>query len=155
MTDSSEADRILHFGLGRRLPVVHQSETSECGLACLAMVGSYFGHDLDLPGLRKRFPIGARGMRLSDLMRVAERLGLASRPLRLEVEQIGQLQAPAILHWDLDHFVVLHSVRRGRAVLHDPARGRVVHSPSTSPGSRWNSRAPVIFSQKSPPVACA
>ena len=63
----------------RRLPLIRQSETAECGLACLAMVAGYHGYDVDLNTLRRKFPLSPRGVRLDELMRVAERLGFAAR----------------------------------------------------------------------------
>ena len=113
---------------GRRgLPMFHQAEVAECGLASLAMVAAYHGHDLDLNGLRQRYALSLKGATLADLMTMADGLGMACRPLRLEPEQLGQLALPCILHWDLNHFVVLKALRRDGVVIHDPALGvRVV-----------------------------
>ncbi|MFT3818582.1 MAG: peptidase domain-containing ABC transporter [Rubrivivax sp.] len=112
----------LRFG-GPGVPVVMQTEGAECGLACLAMVAGAHGLRTDLATLRRRFPISSRGLTLADVVRIADALHLQSRPLRAELEEIEQLQTPCILHWDLTHFVVLVSVRRGVATIHDPARG--------------------------------
>jgi ATP-binding cassette subfamily B protein RaxB len=101
-----------------------QSEASECGLACLAMVAAHHGLDLGMPELRRRFPMSLKGLRLSQLIDIAGRLGLHARALRLEMDGLSGLATPAILHWDLNHFVVLESVRRDRAVIVDPAFGR-------------------------------
>ncbi|TVP52224.1 MAG: peptidase domain-containing ABC transporter, partial [Halomonadaceae bacterium] len=57
-------------------------------------------------------------------MEIADRLNLASRPLKVELDQLQDLKTPAILHWDMNHFVVLASFRGGKAVIHDPAQGR-------------------------------
>lgn len=109
---------------GRRgLPMFHQAEVAECGLASLAMVAAYHGHDLDLNGLRQRYALSLKGATLADLMSMADGLGMACRPLRLEPEQLGQLALPCILHWDLNHFVVLKALRRDGVVIHDPALG--------------------------------
>ncbi|MGA0611321.1 peptidase domain-containing ABC transporter [Caldimonas sp. KR1-144] len=114
----------LRWGLGlARLPMILQTEAAECGLACLAMVASQHGHRIDLPTLRQRFSVSLKGMTLADLVRIAGELNLQSRPLRAELTHLEQLRAPCILHWDLNHFVVLREVRRGHAVIHDPARG--------------------------------
>lgn len=113
----------LHFGWGRRLPMIRQSEAAECGLACLAMIAGYHGHRVDLPSLRQRFSLSLKGVTLARLIEIAQSLGLSCRPLRLELDELSQLQTPCILHWDLDHFVVLREVRRGHAVIHDPAIG--------------------------------
>jgi len=108
----------------RRLPLIRQSETAECGLACLAMVAGYHGYDVDLNTLRRKFPLSPRGVRLDELMRLAERLGFAARALRLEPDDLPALNLPAVLHWNLNHFVVLKEVGRSHVIVHDPARGR-------------------------------
>lgn len=51
-------------------------------------------------------------------------LGLSSRGLRLELGDLNQLKLPCILHWGLDHFVVLKKVARKSVIIHDPARGK-------------------------------
>ncbi len=105
----------LDFGGGRRLPVLLQTEAAECGLASLGMVAAYHGHRIDLAGLRRRFTLSLKGATLAYLMQVAGRLHLAPRALRLGLEELGQLKTPCILHWDLNHFVVLKSASaRGR-----------------------------------------
>ena len=108
----------------RRLPDIRQSEAAECGLACLAMIASYHGQQIDLGSLRRRYPISLKGMTLAGVIEAAERIGLAGRPLRLEPVSLARLRLPAILHWDMSHFVVLKRIaRNGRAVIHDPALG--------------------------------
>jgi len=109
----------------RRLAPILQSEAAECGLASLAMVARHFGHRVDLAGLRRRFAGSLDGLNLRQLMAAASALDLAPRAVRLEVEELGQLALPAILHWDLNHFVVLEAVAAKHAVVLDPARGRV------------------------------
>ncbi len=109
-----------------RLPVVRAAEASECGLACMAMIARYLGHDVDLNGMRQRFPVSLAGTTLRALMDLAGQLGLASRAFRADLDALPRLRTPAILHWDLDHFVVLKTARRGRVVIHDPALGRRV-----------------------------
>lgn len=114
----------LRLGGGAsRVPVILQTEAAECGLACLAMVAGAFGLDTDLPTLRQRFSVSLKGVTLADLVRMADELQLNSRALRAELDELGQLQRPCILHWDLNHFVVLVALRRGEALIHDPARG--------------------------------
>lgn len=113
----------LNFSGRRRLPAIMASEAAECGLACLAMVARYWGHDVDLNGLRQRFALSLTGMSLRSLIGVADQFGFSSRALRLELDALPQLKLPAILHWDLNHFVVLRSVSARHAVIHDPAVG--------------------------------
>ncbi len=113
----------LNLGWGRRAPMILQTEASECGLASLAMVASYFGYEADLADLRRRYGLSLKGATLKELVRIADQLGFAPRPLRLDVEELPKLRLPCILHWDLSHFVVLVSIGRSGVVIHDPAMG--------------------------------
>lgn len=113
----------LNFSRRRRLPVIQGAEAAECGLACIAMVARYHGHDVDLNGLRQRFTLSMAGATLRSIMGFADSLGFAPRALRVELSALDKVRLPAILHWDLNHFVVLKSVGNGKAVIHDPALG--------------------------------
>lgn len=113
----------LDLGLGRRLPMVLQTEAAECGLACLTMIVRYHGNPVALSDLRRRLGMSLKGATLKDLVRIADALRLAARPLRLDLEGLGELTTPCILHWDLNHFVVLERVHRNGVVLHDPGVG--------------------------------
>ena len=114
----------LNLGLGgRRVPLILQTEAAECGLACLAMVAAQHGLRTDLPTLRKRFSLSLKGSTMADLVRMAGRMQLSPRPLRAEMEHLPQLALPCVLHWDLNHFVVLTELRGDWATIHDPARG--------------------------------
>ena len=113
----------LSMGLRRRLPVILQTEAAECGLACLAMVMGYHGVITDLATLRARHAISLKGMTLNTLTKMAGDEKLGFRAVRLELPDLTQLRLPAILHWDLNHFVVLKSVKSDGVVVHDPNIG--------------------------------
>jgi ATP-binding cassette subfamily B protein RaxB len=113
----------IFFGFGRQLPVVLQTEVTECGLACLAMVSRYHGHHIDLPSLRRRFPVSLRGTTLVGLIQIAGKLGFGTRPVKLGLESLRKLRVPCILHWDFSHFVVLKAFGNGKVIIHDPAVG--------------------------------
>ncbi|EPM8692466.1 colicin V export peptidase/ABC transporter CvaB, partial [Escherichia coli] len=81
------------------------------------------GKNIDLIYLRRKFNLSARGATLAGINGIAEQLGMATRALSLELDELRVLKTPCILHWDFSHFVVLVSVKRNRYVLHDPARG--------------------------------
>jgi hypothetical protein len=113
----------LQWGWRRRLPVILQTEAAECGLASLAMIARYHGHDVDLPSLRRKHSTSLKGANLARVMELAAQLGFETRPLRLELDELPELKTPCILHWDLNHFVVLKWAGQQGAVIHDPARG--------------------------------
>ena len=116
---------ILEFSGRRKTPLILQTEAAECGLACLGMIASYHGHRVDVASLRQKFSISLKGSTLNHLIRVADQLHLASRPVRVDLNELSKLSLPAVLHWDFNHFVVLTQVHRGVATIHDPAKGRL------------------------------
>jgi ATP-binding cassette subfamily B protein RaxB len=120
----------------RHLPLVRQAETTECGHACLAMIACWFGHEIDLVSLRLQQSTSGHGSSVHSLALLAEQFDLRGRALRLEPEHLRKVKLPAILHWDMNHFVVLKSVGRRGAVIHDPARG-VLHMPMKELGQHF------------------
>lgn len=106
-----------------RTPVILQSEAAECGLACMAMIASRYGHRVDLPAIRRRFSASLKGTTLAELIRLGAGLGLATRAVRLDLDGLGELRLPCILHWNHNHFVVLTKVGPRRVTVHDPAVG--------------------------------
>lgn len=106
------------------MKTILQSEAAECGLAALAMVATANGNALSLAEIRRRFPLSLKGAKLNQLIQIAQQLGMQTRALRLDMDDLHNLQTPCILHWDLNHFVVLSKVGRGKVTLHDPAIGK-------------------------------
>ncbi|WP_298622297.1 peptidase domain-containing ABC transporter [uncultured Zoogloea sp.] len=120
----TERLRNLRFSSFPKVREILQSEAAECGLACLAMCASANGYDVSLDALRRRFPVSLKGGNLKMLVDIAAAIDLAARPLQLEASEIGELQTPCILHWDMRHFVVLVSFDGKVATIQDPAVGR-------------------------------
>jgi ATP-binding cassette subfamily B protein RaxB len=113
----------LSFGFRRRLPVLLQAEAAECGLACLAMIANWHGYQTDIGTLRRRFAVSLKGTTLKQLIDIAGELRLAARPLRLELDELQDLRVPCLLHWDLNHFVVLVKANATELRIVDPAVG--------------------------------
>ncbi|MFK7956951.1 MAG: peptidase domain-containing ABC transporter [Lysobacterales bacterium] len=101
-----------------------QAESAECGLACVAMVAGFHGFGVTLDQLRQRHRGSLKGATLRQLADVAQSLELATRPVRLELDELDGLRLPCILHWDFNHFVVLEKVTASALWITDPARGR-------------------------------
>ena len=117
----------LDFSLfgSRRVPFVAASELIECGLACLAAVGEFHRGELTLARLREMAMHSGRGETLLDLRNLAERMGLAARGVKVDLRALGALALPAILHWDMNHFVVLERITKTGVIIMDPAGGRM------------------------------
>lgn len=112
----------------KRFHLIRQTESAECGLACLAMMACWHGLQTDLPTLRERFSISTHGMTLQRLIECAAGIRMSSRAVRLEPEDLKSLSLPCILHWNMNHFVVLHKVRGSQLIIYDPDKGKVTLS---------------------------
>lgn len=104
---------------------MRQHEVGECGTACILMIANQFatGAPAALASFRRRHPELATAVSLLDLKRVANALGLEPRVLRVRDDALKAIRGACIAHWDLDHFVVLERIVKGRALVHDPATG--------------------------------
>ncbi len=105
------------------LPVILQNEMAECGHACVAMIGNYWGHALDLHTIRKINKPSNRGVTLQDINKLCDHLGFTTRALRVPLKELSLIKTPAILHWNMNHFVVLKRVTKHHIIIHDPAFG--------------------------------
>jgi ATP-binding cassette subfamily B protein RaxB len=118
----------LDFSINKSVPLILQAEVAECGLASMAMIATFHGHKLDLPAMRKRFSANLKGMNLQELIELGDSLGLAGRALQCPIDKSHKLATPCILHWDLNHFVVLTKVaskgQSARFSINDPAVGK-------------------------------
>lgn len=120
MTDPFSA---LQFGFRKKVPVVLQVEAAECGLACLAMIMAYHGHKIDLATLRRRYSVSIQGVTLRSLVQIADNSGFSTRAVRLDMDDLANLKKPCILHWGMNHFVVLTEVNGKKVTINDPAVG--------------------------------
>ena len=125
---TSTEQQLLKFSLAKSVPLILQAEIAECGLAAMAMVASYHGHKLDMSAIRKHYSSSLKGMNLQHLIELGDSLGLASRALQCPIEDVHKLATPCVLHWDMNHFVVLTKVSgKGKAAkffVNDPAVGK-------------------------------
>ncbi|WP_447755307.1 peptidase domain-containing ABC transporter [Sphingopyxis fribergensis] len=110
----------LGFLTRSRVRLVRQTEMAECGLASLTMVANYHGLDIDLGTMRRRHAPSLRGAALRSLIGLADKIGLTPRAVKLPLDQLGNLHLPCILHWDMNHYVVLERVKSGQALIHNP-----------------------------------
>jgi len=113
----------ISLRMGRRLPLILQTEATECGLACLAMISGFHGHHAALMDLRRQFNVSLKGSTLKQLIQTADQLNLGTRAVRLELEDLSKLKLPCVLHWNFNHFVVLKALESHRLIVHDPACG--------------------------------
>ena len=110
----------LGFMTRSRVRLIRQTEVAECGLASLTMVANYHGLDIALSTMRRRYSPSMRGAPLRALINLADNIGLTPRAVKLPLEELGNLHMPAVLHWDLNHYVVIEAMKGGKALIHNP-----------------------------------
>lgn len=111
-----------------RSRVVMQRTQSECGLACLVMVAQRLGIETELFRLRQEQEVGSQGLSMADLLKVASSLGVVGRALKLDLGDLSAVKLPAILHFDMNHYVVLESLKRRKCVILDPGSGKRIYT---------------------------
>ncbi|CAK4076531.1 peptidase domain-containing ABC transporter [Vibrio sp. 16] len=115
---------LLSYSFGKRVPLIMQSEVAECGLASLAMIACYHGHKINIAAIRQHITLSSKGMNLKQIMQLASRFNLTSRAIQCDLEEVTHLTLPCLIHWNLDHFVVLTHVNKQSLTINDPALGR-------------------------------
>lgn len=120
------AQRVGHLWqrLTRRYPFYAQQSASDCGAACLVMVGRYWGKQFSLNRLRELARVNRSGSLLKGLINAAETIGFVTRPVKASLDQLAKQQLPAIAHWEGNHYIVVYEIKGNRVVVGDPALGQ-------------------------------
>jgi ATP-binding cassette subfamily B protein len=112
----------------KRVPFVQQLTSTECGIACVAMVLAYHGKKVALSELREGCVTGRDGTSAAALAVVARSHGMVVRSYSTSPEQLAAVPVPAILFWGFSHFVVLETWAPNQSQIIDPSRGRLTIS---------------------------
>ena len=108
----------------KKVPVVVQMETVECGAACLSMILAYYGKWLSLEQLRTDCGVSRDGSNARCIVQAARRHGLDAHGYRADISHLDHM-APAIIHWNYNHFVVFKGFDGGLAYINDPGIGSI------------------------------
>jgi ATP-binding cassette subfamily B protein len=108
----------------RRYPFFAQQSASDCGAACLVMVGRYWGKRFSVNRLRDIANVDRNGASLRGLAAAAESIGFTTRPVKASLNKLAEQSLPAIIHWEGKHYIVVYEVTRDRVIVADPAIGQ-------------------------------
>ncbi|NJL63511.1 MAG: ATP-binding cassette domain-containing protein [Methylacidiphilales bacterium] len=110
--------------LVKRYPFVEQQSASDCGAACLVMIGRYWGKRLSVNKLRELTNVSRSGASLSAVAFSAETIGFTTRPVKASLDKLAQQPLPAIAHWEGKHYIVVYEVSKKQVIVGDPAIGQ-------------------------------
>ncbi len=109
----------------KKFPFYKQPDQMDCGPTCLRMIAKHYGKNFSLQRLREISGINREGVSLLGISEAAEKIGFRAMGSRLTIAQLSELELPAILHWNQNHFVVLYKIRKGIYYIADPGRGLI------------------------------
>lgn len=109
-----------------RVPIVMQLENLECGAACLDMVMAYYDKWVPIEKVRVDCGVSRDGSNARNILRAARMYGFKTRGMAVNVKTLKEkIKLPCIIHWNMSHFVVLCGFRGKKAVINDPAKGKL------------------------------
>src|SRR6266700_2122101 len=109
----------------RSIPALTQMAATECGAASLAMILCYYGHHISISEVSTQCGVGRDGLSASSIIKSARRYGLKARAISVQdTDRFAELDLPAIIHWQFNHFMVLERWTPNQVHVVDPAIGR-------------------------------
>ena len=109
-----------------KVPVIMQLEALECGAASLAMIMAYYGKWVPLEQVRLDCGVSRDGSKAKNIYLAAENYSFEVKAYRASPESVKENgKFPCIIHWNMNHFVVLNGFRGNHVYINDPARGTV------------------------------
>ncbi len=122
--------QVDHFWqqLSQRYPFFLQQSASDCGAACLVMIGRYWGKRFSINRLRELASIDRNGASLNGLANAAEGIGFTTRMVTATLNKLAEQTLPVIAHWQGKHYVVVYKVTSQQVIIADPAIGQLTLS---------------------------
>ncbi len=127
--------------MGRKIHI-RQTDSYDCGAACLASVAAWWGVNLPLSRFRRECGCSKDGISIRGLCDGAESVGLSAKPLKAEdfkslslkdkierLQALSSVQSPVIAHIVSDggmmHYVVIFKTGKRKLGIMDPAMERM------------------------------
>ena len=97
--------------------------------ACLAMVLAYYGKWIPLEQVRCDCGVSRDGSNAKNIYKAAISYGFNVNAYKVSPEELRDTgKYPCIIHWNMNHFVVLNGFKGNKVYINDPAKGNIVIS---------------------------
>lgn len=109
-----------------RIKFIKQTDSNDCGLACVSMLSNYFGCPVPIRALKKEADLNSDGVSIENLMAAGSKIGMSLIPLKITDKQLLEdIPTPAIAYWNQNHFILLEKITENYVTIIDPAVGRL------------------------------
>ncbi len=113
----------------KRDTLIKQHDIKDCGAACLASVGAYYGNKMPIAKIRQICHTDIRGTNVLGMIQGLEAMGFNAKGVKGDIEALSNIPLPAIAHiivnGQLHHFVVIYKLSKGKVTVMDPAYGKL------------------------------
>jgi ABC-type bacteriocin/lantibiotic exporter with double-glycine peptidase domain len=96
----------------------------ECGTTCLAMIFKYYGYFNIHTLLARLGDVTTEGTSLFKLADVTQQFGFKSDAYDTNYENLRKLKMPCIVHYNGNHYVVIHKISEHFVWVADPGYGK-------------------------------
>lgn len=118
----------MGFKSKRKVPFIEQYQKTECGICCVCMIQNYYNLEITIQELRKDLEVGRDGSTFTQLNELLEKYNFTTKAYKIPAEKIFILDAPSIILWDNNHFVIYEGEKNNKVVIVDPKIGRLKYS---------------------------
>jgi ATP-binding cassette subfamily B protein len=112
----------------KKFPNYIQADSKDCGPTCLKIVAKHYGKTLNIQELRDYSETTREGSNLLFLSDAAEKIGFRTLGVKLNLERLDEAPLPCILHWNKEHYVVLHNIKKDKYYISDPGYGLIEYN---------------------------
>jgi ATP-binding cassette, subfamily B, bacterial len=110
-------------------PFYKQPDEMDCGPTCLRMITGYYGKNIALQDIRELADTTRSGSSILGISNAAEKIGFRTLCVKVSFEKmIEDAPLPCIAHWNQNHFVVVHKIKKNTVFIADPAHGLLKYS---------------------------
>lgn len=110
-------------------PFYRQPDEMDCGPACLRMVTKYYGKSISLQEIRELANTTREGSNILGISNAAEKIGFRTLCVKVTFEKmLEDAPLPCIAHWEQNHFVIIHKIKKDTVYVADPGHGLLKYS---------------------------